>query len=454
MSPEDRERLKAKAAAHYWPPRELAGDVSEESGVTVMARGEGIWVEDISGRRYIDVVSGLWVSNVGHGRNEVASAVAEQMRRLSFAPAHAVSVPTLELASRLASTWHDPAARVIFSSGGSEAVETAVKLAKQYHRNQGQGSRYKIISRRGSLHGGSFALLGLGSVRGPGAGAPVDFGPLPFMGPVVQGVNPKRCGFCGEGGVCHAACADDIERVIEQEGPSTIAALIAEPISLTGGWHVPPKAYWKTLRELCDRHGILLIADEVLTGMGRTGRWFAMEHFDTKPDIAVLAKGLAGGYAPIGACLVRRNVSDAFAGSDEKKFDHIFTFGGNAMACTAALSVMDIIESEGLLAHSLTQGARLLRGVEAMKGHACVGAVRGGPGLMVVVEFVDPGTGKPVVRSPAFTARLTQAMRRHGLYGRTTRSLSLAPPLSITPGEVDELLQRVDETLRTLSTTP
>jgi adenosylmethionine-8-amino-7-oxononanoate aminotransferase len=452
LSKEEIEELKRAGATHYWPPRAPAGDMSDETGVTLITRGEGIWVEDAQGNRYIDILAGLWVANVGHGRRSVADALHKQALSIGYTPAHSVAPPTIRLAEKLASKAPDKRSRVFFASGGSEGVETAVKMARKYHANRGEPTRYKVISRRGSLHGGTIGCFSLGSLRGPGAGAPIDYGPIPPGGVTIQGCNPLRCGFCVEQKACTAECARELRRVVEHEGPSTVAAFIGEPISVTSGWHIPPPDYWREVRSICDDFGILLIADEILTGAGRTGKFLAMEHWSIAPDITVMGKGLSGGYCPIAAVIASSAVSDAFIGSEEKAFDHIFTFSGNPMATAAALAVLEIIEAEDLVTRSAEMGKHLFEQLQHLKKHPIIGDIRGGLGLMSVLELVsDKKTRAGFPKSVNLGALVRSAMQKNGLYVRAARSLSLAPALCITRDEVDELVSRVDRVVAELS---
>jgi adenosylmethionine-8-amino-7-oxononanoate aminotransferase len=267
--------------------------------------------ENLQDRRYLDTLSGMWLSNIGHGRREVADAVHAQICQLGYAPDGSVHPTTLRLAARVAALAPDPASRVFFVSGGSQAVETAMKMAKKFHRSRGDAGRYKFISRRGSYHGATHGALSLG---GGGGNNGAEYGPLPYGGVRVQGPDQYRNPFGGTDGRGDLECAREIERAILNEGPDTVAAVIGEPISASAGVHIPHPEYWPMVREICDRYGVLLICDEVITGFGRTGRMFATEHWGVVPDIIVVAKALTSGYVPIGAAIATKHVADAFAG--------------------------------------------------------------------------------------------------------------------------------------------
>ena len=297
--------------AHFWPHARVAGDLSSPGAVKIVTRGDGVWVYDERGSRYFDTLSGMWLSNIGHGRREVADAVHAQICELGYAPDGSVHPATLQLAARVAALSPDPASRVFFVSGGSEGVETAMKMAKKFHRNRGDAGRYKFISRRGSYHGATHGCLSLG---GGGSNTGAEYGPLPYGGVRVQGPDQYRNPFGGTDGSGDLECAREIERAILNEGPDTVAAVIGEPISASAGVHIPHPEYWPMVREICDRYGVLLICDEVITGFGRTGRMFATEHWGVVPDITVVAKALTSGYVPIGAAIATKRVADAFIG--------------------------------------------------------------------------------------------------------------------------------------------
>ena len=298
------EELKQQAADHFWPHNNPAGNMDDD-GIKLVQSGKGVWVEDVEGERWFDTMAGMWLKNIGHGRKEVADAVYNQMLDISYTPGGTVGPATAELSARIASLAPDKEARTYFVSGGSEAVETALKMAKQYHKNNGEPMRYKVISRRGSYHGATHACMSLG---GGGVGAPIHFGPLmPGNIHITQPDGYRGLCCTGTSG-CTLQCARDLEIAIQHEGPSTVAAFIGEPISAAAGIHVPHPEYWPTIREICDKYGVIMICDEVITGFGRTGKMFATEHWGVKPDIFTVAKALTSGYIPIGAAIASKKV--------------------------------------------------------------------------------------------------------------------------------------------------
>ena len=433
------EELKTMAAAHFWPHARQAGDMTDETGIKLVVKGEGVWVEDAQGQRWFDVLSGMWLKNIGHGRKEVADAVYEQMLDISYSPGGTVTPVTAKLAAKLASISPDKDSRVFFVSGGSEAVETALKMARKFHRNNGDASRFKFIARRGSYHGTTFMNMSLG---GGSVASPADYGPLmPYTYNIAQ-PGEFRCNLCRDRSGCDLDCARDLERTILELGPDTVAAFIAEPISVASGVHVPHPDYWPTIREICDKYGVLLICDEVITGFGRTGKWFATEHWGIRPDIFTVAKALTSGYQPIGATVTSKAVADAFMGEASSTFKHLITFGGNPAACAAALANLEIMEREDLVGNSATMGDYMYERLQSFYEHPIVGDVRGGMGLLAAVELVKDRDAREKFPAEAGLAqKATESMNKRGLLGRFMGdALHLAPPLSITKDEVDHLV--------------
>jgi adenosylmethionine-8-amino-7-oxononanoate aminotransferase len=445
--------LRRLGEAHFWPHAHMAGDLSSPAGVKIITRGSGVWVYDDNGRRYLDTLSGMWLSNIGHGRREVADAACAQMCELGYAPDGTVHPTTLRLAARVAALAPDPSSRVFFVSGGSEGVETAMKMAKKFHRNRGEAGRYKFISRRGSYHGATHGSLSLG---GGGGNNGAEYGPLPYGGVRVPGPdqyrNPFDGGLDGKGdGRGDIECAREIERAILNEGPDTVAAVIGEPISASAGVHIPHPEYWPMVREICDRYGVLLICDEVITGFGRTGRVFATEHWGIVPDITVVAKALTSGYAPIGAAIATKRVADAFIGPAASAFNHRITFGGNPVSCAAGLANLNVLEREDLVSNAERMGDYLFDRLHELYRYEIVGQVRGGLGLMCAIEIVaDRATREPFRKEAGLARRAGLLMERHGLLGRAGNVFFVAPPLSVTRGEIDFIVSQLDAVIAEL----
>ena len=434
------EELKQQAADHFWPHNNPAGNMGDD-GIKLVQSGKGVWVEDVEGTQWFDTMAGMWLKNIGHGRKEVADAVYNQMLDISYTPGGTVSPATAELSARIARLAPDKEARTYFVSGGSEAVETAIKMAKQYHKNNGEPTRWKVISRRGSYHGATHACMSLG---GGGVSAPIHFGPL--MPGNIHIAQPDS--YRNSGG--DIQCARDLEVAIQHEGPSTVAAFIGEPISAAAGIHVPDPDYWPTIREICDKYGVIMICDEVITGFGRTGKMFATEHWDIKPDIFTVAKALTSGYIPIGAAIASKKVSEAFMG-DDSQFRHLITFGGNPVACAAAMANLDIMEGEGMVENSAEMGNYMYEQLQTLYEHPIVGDVRGGMGLLCAVELVkDRDTKESFPAEAKLAEKMVPLMNEHNLLGRPGNSIYLAPPLCITRDEVDHVVSQVDSVITKL----
>ena len=438
LTGEEIEELKQLGEAHFWPHSRPIADMSEESGIKLATKAEGVWVEDGQGGRWLDTLSGMWLKNIGHGRKEIAEAVFEQMQDVSYSPGGTVSPATVNLAAKVASLAPDKESRVYFTSGGSEAVETAIKMAKAYHKNNGEPTRWKVVSRRGSYHGATHACMALG---GGGVASGQDYGPLQPGNVHISNPNSYR------GPHSDLECADELETVILHEGPQTVAAFIGEPVSAANGIHLPDPGYWPRIREICDKYGVIMICDEVITGFGRTGKMFATEHWGVKPDIFTVAKALTSGYLPIGAAVASKSVGDMFLG-EENTFRHLITFGGNPASCAAGLANLAIMENEGVVENSAEMGNYLYEQLQTLYEHPIVGDVRGGMGVLAAVELVkDRDTKERFPEEAQLAKKLTPIMEKNGLLGRFGDIISIAPPLTITKDEVDFVVGAVNSSL-------
>jgi adenosylmethionine-8-amino-7-oxononanoate aminotransferase len=309
----------------------------------IIRRGEGPFLYDDQGRELLDAGNHLGAGMIGHGRRDVTSRMAEQLERLEFAALDSgVShEKAIELGARLAGLVPVDDPVISFTSSGSEANDLAFKLARAYHHRRGEPARDRILFRDGSYHGSTVAAM---SATGASA-FKSDFGPLVPRFTQVPQPAPGRCGYCARAEGCTLACADALQEAIEREGGETIAAIVAEPVAILQAVKVPHSHYWQRVQTLCREHGILLIVDEVVTGFGRTGRFFGSQHWAVEPDIMTVAKGLTSGYAPMGATIVSRAVEDAFA---DGPLLHLNTYAGHPVACEAALATLDILENERL----------------------------------------------------------------------------------------------------------
>jgi adenosylmethionine-8-amino-7-oxononanoate aminotransferase len=435
--------IERDALEHVWIQQTPWVELAEKDGMRVFEKGEGIYLYDVRGRKYIDGISGLWVVNAGHGRQEIADAMAQQASKLSYASSAAyTTVPAVELAAKIAEKTPGDLNRVFFSSGGSEAVETAIKIAKQVQAMRGFPRRYKIIARRGSYHGMTYGAMSLTSTRNEN-----HFGPFMYGVSHVPHPNRYNSDFGVEGEQADIMAAKYVEQEIIAQGPDTVAAVIAEPISSAAGVHVPSKIYWQMLREICDRHGVLLIADEVINGWGRTGKYFAMDHYGVTPDIMTMAKGLSSGYAPIAATIVRPSVFEVFQTNKDAYMGHLLTFGGHPVAAAAALKNIEIFENEQLPERALETGAYLGERLEELRAHPTVGDVRG-VGMIWGVELVkNKETKQSFGRGNTFTERVTQLLDERGLITRVWAVAHVAPPLTVTKDEIDTIVTMLDEVL-------
>lgn len=442
-------KVAVNPLGHLWPhSNDLQWDELERSGLRVFASAHGSTLVDVEGAEYLDGLAGLFLVNIGHGRREVGDAMARQAGVLAYtAASNAANTANLALAEQLALLLPGDLERVFLCSGGSEAVETALKIAKQVQVLRGFPKRYKVICRRGSYHGQTFGAMSLTS-----SASERFFGP--FMAGVSKVPSPNRYrndfGLEGEAG--DLMCARYIEQEILAQGPEHVAAVIGEPISASNGTHLPSPAYWQEVRRICDKYGVLLILDEVITGFGRTGTMFAAERMGIVPDIMTMAKGLSSGYAPIGAVAVRPEVFEPFTVHGQA-INHLLTFGGNAVAATAALKNIEILISEDLVPRSEDLGRRLLDLAGELAHHPTVGDVRGGWGLMAGIELVRNKDRKTSWGADhPFVKQLGLRMQEAGLITRVWDVLHLAPPLVVTEAELQRAVDIIDRCLTELET--
>ncbi len=405
------------------------------------ARAAGASIYDVEGRRYLDGSSGPLASNLGHSLPEIVAAITEQLGRMTFAHGSTFSSDAQERAADLVIRFAPPGfTRVFFVSGGSEATETAIKLARQYWVDAGRPRKYKIVSKRASYHG---ATLGALSASGFAARrAPYDPLLLPF--PQIPEVHCRRCPFGFTYGRCQIECATALDDTIRREGADTVAAFIAEPVSgAANGAVVPPPEYFPLIRQICDRHDVLFIADEVMTGFGRTGANFALDHWHVAPDLIVCAKGLGAGYVPVGAVIAHERISEQIFRTSGR-FVHGYTYAGNPLACATAVAVLTYIETHDLVAAARRKGEILRRELETLSPLRGVVEIRG-LGLMWGVEFAVPpdhpaasAPGEAVVAA-AFRNGLLVYPSGGALPGSTVNQILVGPPLTVTLSELTEL---------------
>ena len=439
--------LRQAALDHVFIGMNNHAMLGEEGGPLIVERGEGIYVWDIDGNRYIDGISGMYFRNTGHGREEIARAIYDQISNLSANVYASVTPAAVELATEIANLTPGDLSRTFFCQGGSEANESALKLAQAYHMRMGEKGRYKVISRRGSYHGSTYGTMWLG--EHPGFPR-TDYQPKPSSAVHVPAPHFYRCEFnsttpeqCGE----LAALA--IEKAIISEGPDSISAVIGEPVTQPLGGVVPPENYWPMVREICDRYGVILIFDEVITGFGRLGEWFGAEVVNTQPDIISFAKGITSGYFPLGGCIADRRIGDAFAGGPEKTWSHMYTYSAHPGGVAAGLKNLEIIKRENLIQNARERGAQLTDRLADMKDrHNIIGDARG-IGLVQGLELVaDRKTKRSFAPEVGIGGRFTDALKRRGVWIRVGGYiLPVSPPLSITAQELDDLCDVVEEAI-------
>lgn len=418
----------------------------------IIDRAEGVYMWDTTGKKYLDGSSGAVVANLGYGNRRIEKAISRQAQKTFFAyRTQFESEPALKLAEKLVEVSLPHLSKVFYVSGGSEAMEAAIKLCRQYFYAKGEGSRHLFISRTPSYHGSTLGVLGLTAY------SPLEnpFRPITKAHAKIPAPNCYRCryGLCQP--TCGLACAWELERVIQELGAENVAAFVVEPIGgASTGALVPPQEYFNIIQQICRKYGVMLILDEVMTGFGRTGKFFAYEHWGIEADIVGLSKGMGAGYYPLGAIIARKEITDVVL--DSGGFQHGHTYAGNPMGCAIGLEVLKIIEDEKLVERSASLGKKLKYGLELLaNNHAIVGEVRG-MGLLLALELVqDRNSRQPF--SPALEAHnlLTDEASETGLVIYPRRPINglkgdhvlIAPPLIINEHQIEELLDKLNQAL-------
>ncbi|MFE7722009.1 aspartate aminotransferase family protein [Nocardia rhizosphaerihabitans] len=434
---------------NLWMHFTQQGDCSTDK-VPVIVRGEGAYVYDDQGRRYLDGLAGLFAVQVGHGREELAAAAAEQTRQLAYFPLWGYATPpALALAERLAAAAPGDINRVFFTVSGGESVETAWKLIRQYFKLTGKPTKHKVISRAMAYHGTSMGALSITGI--PGAKA--DFEPLVPSTQRVPNTNFYRATEHADDYEAYGRwAADRIEEAILFEGPETVAAVFLEPVQNTGGCFVPPPGYFQRVREICNRHDVLLVSDEVICAFGRLGYAFGADKYGYQPDIITTAKGLTSGYAPLGAVLASDKIFEPF--NKGATFMHGSTYGGHPVSCAVAMANLDLIESEGIYQHVRDNEAAFRTTLERLYDLPIVGEVRGA-GFFWAVELVkDRETKEKFTDADAhriLKGHVSEALFEAGLHcradDRAEPVIQLAPPLICGQQQFDEMEQALRHAL-------
>jgi adenosylmethionine-8-amino-7-oxononanoate aminotransferase len=436
--------LSAKAREHLWMHFTRQSSYADVPVPTIV-RGEGARIFDVDGRSYLDGLAGLYVVQAGHGRVELAEAAYKQASELAFFPIWSYAhPPAIALADRLADYAPGDLNKVFFTTGGGEAVETAWKLAKQYYKLVGKPMKHKVISRNVAYHGtphGALSITGISEAK-------KFFEPLVPGGHKVHNTNFYRAPEHGDDLEAFGRwAADQIDQAIEMEGPETVAAVFIEPVQNSGGCFPPPPGYFQRVREICDKHDVLLVSDEVICAFGRLGTMFGCDKFGYVPDMITCAKGLTSGYSPIGACIVSDRIAEPFW-SGQHVFPHGYTFGGHPVSAAVAMTNLDIFEREGLNEHVLQNEAAFRATLDKLSDLPIVGDVRG-DGYFYGIELVkDKATKETFDEDESerlLRGFLSKALFDGGLYCRADDRgdpvVQLAPPLTVGPAEFDEIEQ-------------
>lgn len=420
---------------------------SAYAATRIWVSGRGATITDSTGREYIDGLSGLWNVNIGHGRTELGDAAKAQMDTLAFHSAYAggTNEKAIALAEKMSEIAYPSINTFFFTSGGAESSESSFKTARFYWKALGKPDKIKVISRHRAYHGLTLAAM---SATGLSVFWPM-FEPRTPGFLHVDAPDPYRFVNTDPNVSLGVAAANKLEEAILREGPDTVAAFIAEPVQGAGGVIVPPPDYFGRVREICDKYDVLLIADDVITGFGRTGRWFGLDHYGVQPDIMQFAKGITSGYVPLGGIGVSDKVRDVINGVPaSKRWMHAYTYSGHPTCCAVALANIDIIEREGLVERAAAAGTRLQQRLRELETMDSVGHTRC-QGLMGAVEVVaDKATKQLFPAEAGVTPKLMDAMLERGLYTRVVMDcICIAPPLVTTDAEIDRLVEIVRDSI-------
>ncbi len=446
----DIEDLNEKARRHLWMHFTRLGSY-EHHEIPIIARGEGCYLWDAHDKRYLDALSGLFTVQLGHGRHDLAQAAAQQAETLEYFPIWSYAhPPAIELAAKLAELAPGDLNRVFFTTGGSEAVESAWKLARQYFRAKGEGQRYKVIARDTAYHGttlGALAITGVPSLRTP-------FEPLTPGASHVPNTNRYRHPLGKDDAAFCDWLVQGIEERILWEGPETVCAIYLEPVQNAGGCFVPPEGYFRRVREICDKYGVLLVSDEVICAFGRLGYDFGAQRYDYLPDMITCAKGLTSGYSPLGAVICRDHLAEPFL-EGSSSFLHGITFGGHPVSCAVGLRNLELFEEEGILEHVRANEAGFRERIEGLRDIPIVGDVRGAGYFLALEMVADPETEAHFTKEQSedlLRGFLSPALFDAGLICRTDDRgdpvVQLSPPLISGESEFDE----IESILRTVLT--
>ena len=424
--------------------------LKKEGGPLIIKDSEGIYLTSYENEKFIDGISGMYFRNVGHGRKEIAKAIYEQISTVSMNVYAGITQKSVELAKKLSDITPGDLEKTFFCQGGSEAYESRLKLAQAFHVRNGEKGRFKVISRNGSYHGSTYGTMWLGGHPGFPR---TDYQPPPANLIHVRQPDyyrreyPKQSTeeFTNE-------CIREIEDKILFHGPETISCFIGEPVSQPLGGVVPPENYWTLVRELCDKYGIILIFDEVITGFGRIGEWFGSNLFDVQPDIMSFAKGITSGYFPLGGSISTKRISSAFDGDPSNVWSHMYTYSAHPGGAAAGLKNLEIIEQENLIQNAKDRGNQLYERLSEIKNKRRIVGDNRGIGLLQGLELVkDKETKEHFDPSLGINQILTHKLKNRGIWIRVPAFiLPIAPPLTSTASQIDHICTAIDESIEEL----
>lgn len=426
---------------HFIHPTSSIKQQQEHGPAYIFTEGEGIYLKDIDGRKMIDARSSLWNVNIGHGRKELAKVAEEQMSKLAFSSTFTTwsHEPVIHLAEKLVSILPDSLTAVFFTSGGSESNDSAIKLARHYWRLKGKPERKKVISRKQAYHG-----VSAGATSATGITEFWDMAGL-LVPDFIHAETPFE--------IDTKEAISSIQTLIEEEGPETIAAFIAEPIQGAGGVIIPPEDYLGEIRRICDKYDILFIADEVITGFGRTGKMFGLENWDVVPDMLTMAKGITSGYIPLGAVAVSEEIHQVLKERSRGTLFHGFTYSGHPVACAVAMKNIEIIENEQLVDNSRKMGELMLKAFRELRESIdIVGDVRA-VGLLGAIEFVeDQSENRRFSPSLKVSAKIANELAKRNVLSRAityggTDTIAFAPPLIINEQQIKTMVEALHDSI-------
>ncbi len=442
------EEIKKDTFKYSFIPARPVPWLREKDRFKVFVKGEGVRIKDINNKVYIDGAAGWQFGLVGHGRTEIGEAIQDQIANLAIVAPEFINIPRLRLAAKLAEITPKNLLKSSFVNSGSEADETALKIAKQYHILNGESTRFKVIARRGQYVGITWGAM---SMQGVYKNLLKDFEPLVPMARHVAHPYCYRCEYGLTYPDCGILCAKEIENVIQFEDPMTVSAVLGEPISHSNYVALPPPEYWPMVRSICDKYGVLLINDEVITGFGRTGKWFGCMQYDIQPDMITFAKGITSGYIPMGGVITTNEIASKF--DNETTVMNMSTWGGNPVSAAGALANLAIIERENLVENSAEMGKYMLDGMrDRLLSSPIVGDIRG-IGLMICVELVADKKTKAFFKPEQnVTNRIFDEMYTEGLLFRVFGSnIIFTPALSIGKSDIDEIITILSKIINTIT---